>query len=151
MQLTVNQQRVLATLQQANGPLSAYALLDRLRAQGFRSPVQVYRALERLTERNLTHRIETLNAYVPCAHPGSCQHGLRAFAICDNCGHVDEFADTDLRRCLDRWIKNNAFSLRSSTIELHGECAACGGIRTAGETNHHQDMPRNTPTSEISR
>lgn len=129
MQLTANQQRVFETLQQANGPLSAYALLDRLREQGFSAPTQVYRALERLAEHDLVHRLETLNAYVPCAHPGSCQHDFRAFAICDICGHVDEFADTDLRHSFGRWIKDNAFSLRNSTIELRGECATCKGVR----------------------
>ncbi|AGR69052.1 Fur family transcriptional regulator [Burkholderia pseudomallei] len=131
MQLTANQQRVLETLQQANGPLSAYALLDRLRDRGFSAPTQVYRALERLAEHDLVHRLETLNAYVSCTHPGRCQHDFRAFAICDVCGHVDEFANTDLRRCLGRWIKESAFSLRSSTIELHGECATCSGARMA--------------------
>jgi Fur family zinc uptake transcriptional regulator len=132
VQLTANQQRVLAMLQQANGPLTAYALLDRLREQGFSAPAQVYRALERLTEHDLVHRLETLNAYVPCARPGNCQHDFRAFAICDNCGHVDEFVDSGMRRCLGRWIKNNAFSLRKSTIELHGECGTCSGVRMVG-------------------
>ncbi|MGE0799805.1 MAG: transcriptional repressor [Lautropia sp.] len=131
MQLTDNQQHVLAALQQANGPLTAYGLLDRLRAQGFNAPMQVYRALERLAEHDLVHRLESLNAYVSCAHPGSCRHDLRAFAICDNCGHVDEFEDANLRRCLGRWTKNNAFSLRESMIELHGECGTCSEVRMA--------------------
>lgn len=125
MQLTANQQRVLATLQQADSPLSAYALLDLLRGQGLSAPTQVYRALERLTAHGLVHRLETLNAYVSCAHSCGCQRGFKAFAICDDCGHVDEFNDEDLGRCLGRWMKNNAFSLRNSSIELHGRCAAC--------------------------
>ena len=130
MPLTANQQRVLTALRQADGPLTAYALLDRLREQGFNAPAQVYRALERLAEQDLVHRLESLNAYVTCAHPGSCQHDFIAFAICDNCGHVDEFLDTNLRRCLGRWVKNNAFSLRKTTIELHGECGMCGEVRS---------------------
>lgn len=127
MSLTTNQQRVLDTLQQTKNPLSAYALLDRLRGAGFSAPVQVYRALERLAEQGLVHRLESLNAYVPCTHSDGCRRGLMAFAICDECGHVDEFTDDGLGRCLGRWMKNNAFSLRSSTIELHGKCAACAG------------------------
>lgn len=133
VQLTANQQRVLTTLQQATSPLSAYALLDQLREQGLSAPTQVYRALERLAEHGLVHRLETLNAYVSCAHSGGCRHGLKAFAICDNCGHVDEFTDNDLGRCLGRWMKNNAFSLHNSTIELRGRCATCmGPSRDAG-------------------
>ncbi|RMX08234.1 transcriptional repressor [Corticibacter populi] len=125
MQLTANQQRVLDTLERAGGPLSAYALLDRLREQGFSAPTQVYRALERLAGQGLVHRLETLNAYVTCTHPNECRHGMTAFAICDNCGHIDEFVDIDLGRCLGHWMKNNAFSMRDSTIELRGRCANC--------------------------
>lgn len=128
MQLTANQQRVLTTLKQAPGPLSAYALLDRLRDQGFSAPTQVYRALERLGEQGLVHRLETLNAYVSCSHPADCQHSLKAFAICDDCGHVDEFIDNDLGHCLGYWVKRNAFSLRNSTIELRGRCSTCAGL-----------------------
>lgn len=127
MQLTTNQQRVLTTLRQASEPLSAYALLDRLREQGFSAPMQVYRALERLANDGLVHRLATLNAYVPCNHAVDCQHGFRAFAICDQCGHVDEFSERDLGRCINRWTESKAFSLRSSTIELHGKCADCAG------------------------
>ena len=104
MQLTTNQQHVLATLQQASEPLSAYALLDRLRGHGFSAPMQVYRALERLAKDGLVHRLATLNAYVPCDQPTSCQHGVRAFAICDHCGHVDEFIDHDLRKVCTTWL-----------------------------------------------
>ncbi|HCF1774321.1 TPA: transcriptional repressor [Pseudomonas aeruginosa] len=132
MQLTPHQQRVLTTLRHASEPLSAYALLDRLRDEGFKAPMQVYRALERLAEQGLVHRLETLNAYVSCAHAAGCRHGFTAFAICDDCGHVDEFTDKDLSHCLTRWMKNNAFSLRSSTIEFYGKCTNCGGPGPAG-------------------
>lgn len=125
MQLTNHQQRVLTTLQQAREPLSAYALLDRLREQGISAPTQVYRALERLEKDGLVHRLQTLNAYVSCTHSTGCRCDARAFAICENCGHVDEFTDNDLTHWLSRWIKSNAFSLRSSTIELRGQCATC--------------------------
>ncbi|WP_280191618.1 Fur family transcriptional regulator [Delftia sp. PS-11] len=127
MQLTTNQQRVLTALRQASEPLGAYALLDRLREHGFSAPMQVYRALERLANDGLVHRLATLNAYVPCNHAVDCQYGLRAFAICDQCGHVDEFSGRDLGRSIGRWTKSKSFALRSSTIELHGKCAACAG------------------------
>lgn len=128
LQLTTKQQRVLTTLKQSNGPLSAYTLLDRLRDQGFSAPTQVYRALERLAEHGLVHRLETLNAYVSCHESAGCQDSLKAFAICDYCGRVDEFINGDLGQCLGRWMKGRAFSLSSSTIELHGRCAECASL-----------------------
>ena len=129
MPLTAHQQRVLDTLQQAAAPLSAYALLDQLRSQGLSAPTQVYRALDKLAERGLVHRLESMNAYVCCAHPPGCDHGMTAFAICDGCGHVDEFIDEQLGHCLDHWARNNRFALGHSNIELHGKCAACAPAR----------------------
>ncbi|MQT89036.1 Fur family transcriptional regulator [Pseudomonas helleri] len=125
MQLTANQQLVLSALQRADGPLSAYALLEQLRAVGLKAPAQVYRALERLAQHGLVHRLETLNAYVTCKHPHNCKHSFKAFAICENCGHIDEFVDNDLGQRLGRWAENNAFSMGDHAIELRGTCASC--------------------------
>ena len=123
MQLTANQQYVLTGLKEADSPLSAYSLLERLRKPGFSAPAQVYRALDRLIERGLVHRLETVNAYVACSHPTDCKHGSVAFAICDTCGYTDEFAvnDSDLRH----WAKNHAFCLDATVIEIRGRCAIC--------------------------
>lgn len=128
MPLTTKQQHVFNALEQAGAPLSAYGLLDRLRERGFSAPMQVYRALERLIEYGLVHRLESVNAYVSCNHPGSCEHGITAFAICERCGQADEFVTADLGPCLWRWARDNAFDVNRTTIELRGLCAACAGI-----------------------
>lgn len=59
---------MLSTLQDVKRALSAYALLHRLRAVNFLAPTQVHRALERLSQHGLVHRLESLNAYVSCVH-----------------------------------------------------------------------------------
>lgn len=101
MPLTTQQQQVLTALHHANGPLSAYALLDRLRGSGFSAPTQVYRVLEKLRDDGLIHRLAMLNAWVACSRePGHCAHNARAFAICDQCGRVDEFSAPELTQCL---------------------------------------------------
>ena len=41
--LTKNQTLVFDVLTKAEAPLSAYTILDKLRDQGFRAPLQVYR------------------------------------------------------------------------------------------------------------
>ena len=87
--LTRNQSLVFDALVGSDGPLSAYTLLDRLREHGFRAPLQVYRALDKLVEFGMVHRLESLNAFVACAHASeSCchDHGTVAFAICNSCG-----------------------------------------------------------------
>lgn len=91
--LTRNQTLVFDVLSKAEGPLSAYTILDQLRDDGFRAPLQVYRALEKLLDYGMVHRLESLNAFVACAHPQCHEHGLIAFAICEQCGQVTEFSD----------------------------------------------------------
>ena len=55
--LTRNQSLVMGTLASSNGPMSAYTILDELRGEGLRAPLQVYRALEKLVEFGLVHRL----------------------------------------------------------------------------------------------
>jgi Fur family zinc uptake transcriptional regulator len=121
--LTRNQSLVLGALAHADGPLSAYTILDRLRDDGFRAPLQVYRALDKLTEFGLVHRLESLNAFVACAHghDHGDAHGLVAFAICETCGRVDEFADDEITARLSGWARDTGFRASKTTIEHCGK------------------------------
>ncbi len=125
--LTKNQQSVLEKLEVANAPLSAYTLLDQLRERGFRAPLQVYRALDTLMKEGYVHRLESLNAFVACAHPAEscCRHGTVAFTICNSCGHVDEFHDHEVDHRLEAFTKARRFKPEKTTIEIRGLCAAC--------------------------
>lgn len=123
--LTRNQSLVFDTLSKADGPLSAYDILDRLRDKGFRAPLQVYRALDKLLELGLVHRLESLNAFIACAHPDCDGHETTAFAICETCGQVDEFSDAAIAGHLKDWAGNEDFRLNRTIIELRGRCAAC--------------------------
>ena len=123
--LTRNQSLVLDTLSRAEAPLSAYTILDRLRDDGFRAPLQVYRALEKLLDFGLVHRLESLNAFVACAHPHCHTQGLIAFAICNDCGQVDEFSDDVVRDRLGAWATQHGFRAEKTTIEIRGHCARC--------------------------
>ena len=127
-QLTKNQDLVLGALKRSEAPLSAYVILDKLRDHGFRAPLQVYRALEKLIEMGLVHRLESLNAFVACAHSGeSCcsHHGTVAFAICNACGHVMEFHDHTVEHRLSDWARGKGFKQEKTTIEIRGLCATC--------------------------
>ena len=123
--LTRNQELVLGTLSHSAGPLSAYDILDRLRADGLRAPLQVYRALDKLVERGLAHRLESLNAFVACADEHCHRKGLIAFAICDGCGKVDEFADPVIEERLGGWADAKGFKVERTTMEIRGRCAEC--------------------------
>ncbi len=124
--LTRNQSLVHAVLGKAEGPLSAYDILDAVRAEGIRAPLQVYRALDRLMAAGLVHRLESLNAFVACCRPH--RHGddaMIAFAICEGCGQVSEFSDEEIARRLASWTAANAFTPSKTTIEIRGHCRAC--------------------------
>ncbi len=123
--LTRNQELVLGTLAHATAPLSAYDILDKLRSDGLRAPLQIYRALDKLTERGLAHRLESLNAFVACADAHCHRTGTIGFAICEDCGRVDEFADAGVEDRLLGWAAANGFKAERTTIELRGHCKAC--------------------------
>lgn len=123
--LTRNQILVLDALEAAATPLSAYSILDSLRDEGLRAPVQIYRALDKLQELGLVHRIESLNAFLACVRP-HCHGGeMIAFAICDSCSHVSEFSDAVVHERLAAWSERESFVPSRTTMEIRGTCKAC--------------------------
>ena len=123
--LTRNQSLVLDTLAGADGPMTAYGILDQLSGEGMRAPQQVYRAMEKLQDAGLVHRLESLNAFVACRHDGCAQHETVAFIICDNCGQTSEISDEHLTASLEALTRKRGFSPRTTTIEMRGLCSNC--------------------------
>lgn len=126
--LTRNQQLVFDALIDAAAPMTAYEILDALRDAGFRAPLQVYRALDKLKGLGLVHRLESLNAFVACAEPHH-HKGATVFAICDNCGDTQEFTDDAVANRLERRADEQAFTLQRATVELHGLCRRCARVQ----------------------
>ncbi|MCP4316949.1 MAG: transcriptional repressor [Hyphomicrobiales bacterium] len=125
-ELTKNQGLVYDSLSHAGGPLSAYAILDDLRDHGIRAPLQVYRALDKLLEMGLVHRLESLNSFVACQHPDCDARATMLFAICSKCSCVSELAGEDLEAQLKSLAASDGFTVQAATIELRGICSACG-------------------------
>ena len=123
--LTKNQALVMGALTRADGPLSAYTILDKLRDQGFRAPPQVYRALDKLIESGLVHRLESLNAFVACRHSACDDHKAIVFMICSNCSHVSEIPDSALSKRLKILAQDVHFALNKTTVEMLGVCSRC--------------------------
>ncbi|AOF94024.1 ferric uptake regulator family protein (plasmid) [Sinorhizobium sp. RAC02] len=127
LKLTKNQGLVLSVLESSGQPLSAYTILDRLRGQGLKAPLQVYRALEKLLEHGRVHRLESMNAFVVCCHSrqGQIHPRITAFEICEACGKVNEFHDRKVEDALVKYARSSGFKIRATTIEVHGLCANC--------------------------
>ncbi len=129
--LTALRRDVLGLILDAQSPVGAYDLLDRLRARrGGGAPPTVYRALEFLREQGFVHRLERLSAFVGCidvdgtAH-AHAHHQPAQFLICRSCGRVTELEDQDLARALAAAAQRVGFTVGGATIEAEGECAAC--------------------------
>ena len=114
---------IVEALRGVGRPVSAYELIEQVRAKGVSAPPTVYRALQRLIGDGLAHRLESLNAFIACNHPH--HPGKAVFAICDACGTVQEFDSVSAIKTLQNWAKKNDFEVRSMTLELRGRCAAC--------------------------
>jgi Fur family zinc uptake transcriptional regulator len=120
--LTAPRRRVLELLLEANAPLKAYDLIAAFGAAGAPAkPPTVYRALEFLERLGFAHRIETLNAYVPCRLAGA-PHSA-AFLICDCCGAAEEF-EPDFTAELAA-AEARGYLVRAATLEARGLCPAC--------------------------
>ena len=123
--LTKNQTLVYDTLTHADAPLSAYAILDGVREHGIRAPLQVYRALNKLLELGLVHRLESLNSFVACTNSECGSRETVAFAICEKCSKVSELADSELETHLGSLAAADHFKVHAATVELRGVCKSC--------------------------
>ncbi len=123
--LTRNQQVVWDALRASDRPLSAYALLDQVQGAQLRAPLQVYRALDKLIAHGLVHRLESISAFVACSRQHRAADHSVGFAICDDCGHVEEFAQPAIGRGLSDWSRQRAFAPRAVTVEVRGVCRNC--------------------------
>lgn len=127
MTLTDKQQSVLDCLISATRPMTAYEMLDQLHEDGFRAPPQVYRALTKLTELGLIHRLESLNAFVAC-HQHDCGADYPSvFLICNQCKTVSEIQTQGAWDGLSHLIRQNGFHMDQAVVELSGVCAPCEG------------------------
>lgn len=122
LQLTPVRRRVLEILLQGHQAIGAYDILDVLRREGLGSqPPVAYRALDFLVKHGFAHKIEKLNAFVACTHPG--EDHAPAFLICRDCNGVAEAQGA--RVALDESARETGFSIESTIIEFEGLCPNC--------------------------
>ncbi len=120
--LTLPRRRVLELLLEAHGPLKAYDLIAAFGSGGEPAkPPTVYRALDFLERQGFAHRIESLNAYVPCRLDGRGHSA--AFLICDCCGAAEEF-EPDLGAGIAA-AAARGYAVSAVTLEARGLCPVC--------------------------
>lgn len=122
--LTPVRRRVLQILLEQHRAMGAYDVLQRLAAEGLGSqPPVAYRALDFLVEQGLAHRVDRLNAFTACMHPGEVH--APAFLICRQCHTVAEAAAAPVRAALDKAAGIVGFVIEASNVEALGLCPLC--------------------------
>ena len=125
VQLTELRRRILELLWESGRPTGAYELIEALKLRDSRpvGPPTVYRTLEFLMSQGLVSKIESRNAYVPCAHPERRHDCL--FFICSNCGASVELEDQRLEHLISEDAALIGFRPTRRVIEVEGVCATC--------------------------
>ena len=124
LRFTPVRRKVFEILLQDHRALGAYAILDRLREDGFGSqPPVAYRALDFLVVNGLVHKIERLNAFIACVPP-SHSH-TPAFMICRLCDAVAEAQSSPARGALGDAARATGFRIERTVVEAEGVCPAC--------------------------
>ncbi len=124
LRLTEPRRHVLEIIAAHDKPVGAYDILAALAERMDRpKPPTAYRAIEFWIEQGFVHRIESLNAFVPCR--SDHRHEGSQFMICDSCGTVIESHLCDLPKPLADKTRAAHFTMSRWNVELHGMCAKC--------------------------
>ena len=121
--LTKNQRIVLNLLQDSGEPLKAYFILDSLKKEGLNSPLQVYRALDKLVELGKIHKVESLNSFIICNNSNCASN--TAFTICERCGKVKEIKNNNLSEGVNELVRENKLNITRYNLEFYVVCKTC--------------------------
>lgn len=122
--LTPVRRRTLEILLESHRAMGAYDVLQRLAQDGFgHQPPVAYRALDFLVRHGLAHRLQRLNAFAACLHPGHAH--APAFLICRNCDALAELPAAPVRDALAELASATGFMVERVTIEALGLCPTC--------------------------
>ena len=124
LRLTAVRRRTLEILLAEHRALGAYDVLALLSVEGLgRQPPVAYRALDFLVKARFVHKIESLNAYTACVHPG--EDHTPTFLIFRVCQTVAE-ADTGLSKGrLGDAARAADFVIKRTVVEATGLCPDC--------------------------
>ena len=123
--LTNNQQTVLTLLEGSKEPLKAYAILFDIQKKGIKSPLQVYRALDKLIEIGKVHKIESKNSYIACNNTDCSSETSTSFLICKLCDDVTELKKNNLSKYFSKQSEKSNFKYSKHNLEIYGECKTC--------------------------
>lgn len=124
LKFTEIRRKVLELVWDSHKPAKAYDILEKLpKGDGAMMPPTVYRALDFLLQNGLVHKINSLNAFVGCSHPGL--HKQCYFLICTKCEEVTECCTAKLGKAIEVTANDKLFTTESVSLEIQGICQSC--------------------------
>lgn len=123
--LSAPRSAVVQTLADLGCSVTAKEIADRLHDRGQDIGVaSIYRTLELLDKLRLTRRVdaaEGIARYEPIGPRGEHHHHI----VCDTCGQVSTFEDSDLERAIERLASRVDYAIDGHDVTLRGECPTC--------------------------
>jgi Fur family transcriptional regulator, ferric uptake regulator len=123
--LSAPRSAVVETLADLGCSVTAKEIADCLHDRGQDVGVaSIYRTLELLDKLRLTRRVDAAEGvarYEPVDPSGDHHHHI----VCDICGEVAVFEDSDLERAIERLANRVDFAIDGHDVTLRGECPAC--------------------------
>jgi Fur family ferric uptake transcriptional regulator len=118
---------VVELLGEQDCALSALEIEGKLQARDHAiGRASVYRALDQLESLRLVQRLEMgtgTASYERVRATGEHHHHL----VCERCGTVVPFEDTQLERAIARVSRSASFNVSDHDVTLHGLCRGCAG------------------------
>lgn len=123
IKLSSNQEKILYFLRLENKALSAYSLLDKAKTLDLYAPTQVYRILQKLIDKGLVIKLNTLNRYFAykISNPQQCY----VLTICTECKKVQVVAVSPLGLTLEQIMQYQQFVPKNQFVEILGQCFSC--------------------------
>jgi Fur family transcriptional regulator, ferric uptake regulator len=121
-------QAVIDLLARQECALSVLEIEDALRDGGRQvGRASIYRVVEELEELGLVTRLDLGTGtarFEPADQAGDRHHH---HLLCDECGDLVPFSDTELERVIGRVSKRLPYPVSGHDVILHGSCASCSG------------------------
>ena len=116
---------VLKVLRKSKEPMTAYALLEKLKKHGINSAPIIYRALDVLMKDGSAHKIKELGAFIACDCSQDHHHALSVLTVCGDCKEVEELHDHAVIHQLEALRKQGVRLQSHAVIELPITCNTC--------------------------
>ncbi len=104
--------------------MGAYEVIDAVRPAGISAPPTVYRALSKLIDLGVVHRIESANAFVAC-NADHDEGDVIMLMVCNGCSKTEEFSEPGVESLINAQAGAREFSVSGTVLEVRGRCSTC--------------------------